>query len=345
MSALTAGKYWRMRRLADAKGRFKMMAIDQRKVLVDPLAERLRIASPTHAQVTLFKRLVVETLAPHVSAVLLDPYYAYPGAIDVLPASSGLLTTIEEAPAEKREDGSLWTHLNPAWPVAKGMRAGSDAIKLLVFFRPDAPVGVVLHQQDVVRRIGDECRLHDVVHVLELLDYALPQDGNIATESDTRYTERIIESVRTFAAPEYGVDIFKLPAPVRRAPAPDDDAAITATERAFARMAEACGRPWVLLSAGVADAEFFSLLAYAYRAGASGYLAGRALWQRAIARYPDREGMVDILNSEGLAYLKRVNDLTDELAWPWHEHPCWMGGPELRECGERFMTAYPDARF
>ena len=139
MTALTAGKYWRMRRLADAKGRFKMMAIDQRKVLADPLAERLGIASPTHAQVALFKRLVVETLAPHVSAVLLDPYYAYPGAIEVLPANSGLLTTIEEAPAEKRRGRQPVAHLYPAWPVAKGMRAGSDAIKLLVFYRPDAP--------------------------------------------------------------------------------------------------------------------------------------------------------------------------------------------------------------
>jgi tagatose 1,6-diphosphate aldolase len=98
----------------------------------------------------------------------------------------------------------------------------------------------------------------------------------------------------------------------------------------------------VLLSAGVADAAFFSLLTYAYQAKASGYLAGRALWQRAIKQYPDRAGMVTVLQDEGLAYLDRINELTDRLAQPWYQHPCWHGGPQLEDGGEAFMSAYPD---
>ena len=331
-----------MRRLADEMGRFKMMAIDQRKVLIEPLAARLHNTNPTHEQVTLFKEVVVETLAPHVSAVLLDPYYAYPGAIHVLPAHCGLLTTIEDAPAEQRDDGSLLTHLNSHWSVAKAVRAGTDAIKLLVFYRPDAPEATRRHQQDSVRRVGADCRKYDVVHVLEILDYRLPGDEKAGATSGARYGERIIESVKTFAAPEFGIDIFKLPAPVRRAPDPADAAAVSSTERAFARMAEACGRPWVLLSAGVADAEFFSLLTFAYQAKASGYLAGRALWQRAIRQYPDRAGMVAALQTEGLTYLDKVNELTDRLAQPWHQHPCWQGGPQLADRGEFFMSTYSD---
>ena len=342
MTVLSAGKYWRMRRLADAHGRFKMMAIDQRKVLVDPLAERLGVDKPGHAQVALFKQLVVKVLAPHVSAVLLDPYYGYPGAIQAVPARCGLLTTIEDQPPEKGEGGGLMTHINPHWSVAKSLRAGSDAVKLLVFYRPDAPAAARRHQQDLVRRIGAECRKLDLLHVLEILDYALPDDDNAGPAANARYGERIIGSVEDFAAPEFGVDIFKLPAPVRRAPAPADTEAVSQTERVFARLAQACGRPWVLLSAGVPEAEFFSLLTYAYQAKASGYLAGRALWQRAITHFPDRAGVVASLQNDGLAYLDRVNELTDGLAQPWYQHPCWQGGPQLEGGGEGFMSGYPE---
>jgi DeoC/LacD family aldolase len=139
MTELSAGKYWRMRRLADYKGRYKMMAIDQRVLIAEPLAKRLGVSKATHGDISRFKEVVVEMLAPHVSALLLDPYYGYPGAIHVLPASCGLLTAAEDAPPRKDAEGALYTDSNSNWSVAKAVRAGSDAIKLLVFYRPDAP--------------------------------------------------------------------------------------------------------------------------------------------------------------------------------------------------------------
>ncbi len=341
MTGLSAGKYWRMRRLADERGLYKMMAIDQRMLIAGPIARQLGVEKASHQNIADFKQVVVESLAPHVSALLLDPYYGYPGAIDVLPARCGLLTSIEDAPPDNI-DGGLHTHANPDWSVAKAVRAGSDAIKLLVFYRPDAPAAARRHQEDLVRRIGADCRAHDIPHVLEILDYVLPTDAADQARIDAGYGERLTESVKIFAAPEFGVDIFKMPAPVKKAPDSKDAVATKAAEKAFQRMAEACGRPWVLLSAGVSDEEFFTLLELSYQTGASGYLAGRALWQRSLADYPDREAMRKTLKGEGLAYLDRINALTDAKAQPWQKHACWKGQLQLAGRGESFMSAYPE---
>ncbi len=342
MAGLSAGKYWRMRRLADGKGLYKMMAIDQRLAIAGPIAEKLGQVLAGHQDVADFKRLVVESLAADVSALLLDPYYGYPGAIGAMPPRCGLLMTAEDAPPERRE-GALFNHANPDWSVGKAVRAGSDAIKLLVFYRPDAPAAARRHQEELVRRIGADCAAHDVVFVLEILDYPLAADARDQAAADAGYGGRLTGSVEIFADPKFGVDIFKMPAPVRKTPDPSDADAVGRAERAFAALARACARPWVLLSAGVSDAEFLGLLAYACKAGASGYLAGRALWQRALHDYPDRAAMRCILHDEGLAYLRKVNALVDESAVPWDRHPCWQGEPPpLETGGEAFMKSYPD---
>lgn len=52
-------------------------------------------------------------------------------------------------------------------------------------------------------------------------------------------------------------------------------------------MGRIAGRPWVMLSAGAGKLQFRNILTHVYRAGASGYLAGRAIWLDAFAHFPD----------------------------------------------------------
>jgi len=52
-----------------------------------------------------------------------------------------------------------------------------------------------------------------------------------------------------------------------------------AAQRAFDELGALTTRPWVLLSAGAGPADFQRSLTYAYRAGASGYLCGRGLYE------------------------------------------------------------------
>ena len=60
-----------------------------------------------------------------------------------------------------------------------------------------------------------------------------------------------------------------------------------AWRQACAELSEACAVPWVLLSAGVDFEQFKPQAQVACENGASGFLAGRAIWKEAAAMSPD----------------------------------------------------------
>jgi hypothetical protein len=77
-------------------------------------------------------------------------------------------------------------------------------------------------------------------------------------------------------------------------------------------------RQQVMLSAGAGPADFERSLHYAYRAGASGYLAGRAIWWEPFTHFPDLRRMDSALASESVGVLERLHALTAARAVPWH---------------------------
>jgi tagatose 1,6-diphosphate aldolase len=107
---------------------------------------------------------------------------------------------------------------------------------------------------------------------------------------------------------------------------------------AFDAVARGIQRPWVLLSGGASPSDFLRLLTYAYRAGASGYLAGRAIWADAFDRFPDMVGMETALANSDV--MQRLNEVTDRLAEPWTSHPCWRSGVEMVPDGRGFVATY-----
>ena len=153
----------------------------------------------------------------------------------------------------------------------------------------------------------------------------------------------MLESVATFADPRFGVDLFKLesPIPAGDLPAPGAEGSAEA-QRWFDELGRAAGRPWVMLSAGAGMAEFERVLRYAYRAGASGYLAGRAIWLAAFDRFPDWDGIRAGLRDEAVDYMRSLNVLTEAAARPWHRHECYgPGGAVVLPADAGFRHAYP----
>jgi tagatose 1,6-diphosphate aldolase len=71
--------------------------------------------------------------------------------------------------------------------------------------------------------------------------------------------------------------------------------------------------------------EFRRVLEHAYAAGASGYLAGRAIWLKPFQHFPDWNAIRHSLNAESIPYMRELNALTDARALPWHAHPCYGG--------------------
>jgi tagatose 1,6-diphosphate aldolase len=153
--------------------------------------------------------------------------------------------------------------------------------------------------------------------LLEVLIYPLP--GEEAGTIEARREELVLESVRPFCDPRYAVDIFKLepPGAIHNVPEPDGRDAST-LQAAYDRMAAMLPRPWVMLSAGAGPADFERSLHYAYRAGASGYLAGRAIWWEPFRHFPDLRQIESALASDSVSVLERLDALTSASAVPWH---------------------------
>ena len=86
---------------------------------------------------------------------------------------------------------------------------------------------VVEHQQRFVRAIGEACREADICFLLELLVYPLPGDSGQTTdyvEHREKRPQLVVDSIRAFADPAFGVDIFKLESPVAAEAVPEQGA-------------------------------------------------------------------------------------------------------------------------
>ena len=335
ISPLRLGKTWGLRRMANEAGCFTTVALDQRPPIAQMLAARLGVA-PAEVRfddMLAAKRVLVQVLGPHASAMLLDPNFALPASLAFLPARTGLMVTLEDHRFRDTPGGRL-SHSIADWSVEKIKRAGGDGVKVLAWYRPDAAPEVRAHQQAYVRSVGEECRRHDIAFVLELLDY--PLQG--ATQGQAgALAQRVIETLREFARPEYGVDLFKLESPLPGVSLPEPDGSPThlAAQRWFDEMGAVCrqaGVPWVMLSAGVTPAQFLRVMRYAYASGANGFLAGRAIWAEALQQYPDLAACREVLRTRGLQTLQSLTDLTREAGQPWS--PDYSGLAQVKSEGQ-----------
>lgn len=314
---LTPGKAWGLRRLAGADGRFAMLAADQRPPIMTIAKTARGTPDARFDDVAEIKQLIVEHLAPEATAVLLDPIWAYKRCIPHVSPRQGLLLTLEDHAFKDTPEGRYSNEIAD-WSVDHIKRFGADGVKVLAWYRPDASKAVLDHQERFIRKIGEDCRRNDICFLLEFLVYHLGGDVGYA-EDPQKYPEMVIESVRRFSGAEYGIDIFKLesPLPAKALADPDGGSAEARNaQKLFDALGEACGRPWVMLSAGASAQDFRNVLTYAYRAGANGYLAGRAIWWQAMQAYPDAATVARRLKSESAPYMRAINDLTGRLARP-----------------------------
>lgn len=324
---LRLGKQLGLRRMSTPAGHFNMMAIDQRHQISSLIAKKLGIADDevSFADMVAVKRVLVEELGEHVSAVLLDPNYSFPGALQKLPARTGFVVTLEDNRFEDTPGGRRTRSIRN-WSVEKIKRAGGDGVKLLTWFRPDADPDILAHQKRFVESVGNECRRQDIALVLELLVYPFSRSTRESAdyvESPEKLPDLVLGSVREFIHPRYGVDLLKLESPLPGAtlPARDGGTGHLRAQQRFDEMGNICrsaGIPWVMLSAGVTSSQFVRVIEYAYAAGANGFLAGRAIWWDALQQFPDLEQFAAQLREQGRATLRELDELTLRAGNRWH---------------------------
>lgn len=336
---ITPGKLWGIRRLADDQGRFKMLAMDQTGPIVNPIKAVRGLDHAPYADVSAVKRLLGKHLAPKASAVLIDPPLGYAAAVDGLSPRKGLLVATEWATWEVTETGRKSCNI-PGWDPSVIRRIGGDAVKVNLWYRSDVSADVKDHQLAYLDSVKQACRENDIPFVLEFLVYPFPSEAPEAFAA--RRVELVLQALGDVDAmnPD-GVDIYKLEPPTEVINVPDPHGPQAAAVQArFDQVAVGVSRPWVLLSAGATPQDFIRLLTYAFRAGANGYLAGRAIWAAAFSRFPDLAAMETALAGEAPALMDELNALTDTHATPWMDHRAWQDGIKMAPSGEHFAPAY-----
>ncbi len=321
---MTPGKFWGMRRLAAADGTFRMLAVDQRPPIKQLVARNAAPGARKKDALAQIKATLLESLAPHASASLADPAHGLAPALHLVPPATGLIATLEDSVFSTVRGGRKSAPIK-GWSALQIRRAGADAVKALAWYHPAASAAVRKHQQDFVRRIGQQCARLDIPFVFELLLYPLENrvpDRNGGINLIER-AGNVAASVRDFAHEDFGIDLFKLESPWPAKLLPDLADGARATEaclQAFRELDRAANRPWVLLSAGTPRKAFERTLQYAYEAGASGFLAGRTIWWEAAQSWPDMELMRKKLAASSVPYMRRINRLTAARAMSWTSH-------------------------
>lgn len=357
---LTPGKFKGLKSLADETGRFRMLAIDQRGSLRKMLSKATGKDGKdiTYSDMALAKWLVIEHLSPYFSATLTCPQYGLPEGIRFLDRDSALLLAIEESGTKEGgfKNREKLTNILDGWSVEKIKRTGADAVKLLLHYRPDSSKEIKEHQENLVKMIGNEAKRLDFPFVLEPMSFPY-KDDEIENEANfiRRKPEIVVKTVEEFSKPEYGVDILKLEFPVdlkfvddfcygafdgkeREAVFSIDDAyefceSITDTSKV----------PWVILSAGVDIEEFLINVQIASESGASGFLAGRAVWKEFTKFFPNIEDMSLWLKTTGVERYYKLVDASSK-AIPYYEHPIIQSFANLKieDEGESWYLTYKD---
>ncbi|HEX8520537.1 MAG TPA: hypothetical protein VF667_13165 [Pseudonocardia sp.] len=296
--------------IASGDGTFAVVALDQRNTLRRMYAAAGQPGVPDDELVA-FKADVLGAL-DNASGVLVDPDLGVPARARAGATRSGLLVAAE--PAVRATHGGEPRVTRDPGQDARWVRGlGGHALKFLVQIRVDRPRGsepdapdLAAEGLDVARAVVADCRAAGLPCVIENLTYPLPgeQPGPAAR------ADAVIEAA--VALDELGPDLLKLEYP--------------GSPEACRRLAGAIRTPWAVLSAGVGFDEFADVLRVSCdEGGASGFIAGRAVWKDAVGL--DAPQRRRFLADEGRRRLDACVAAIAGRARDWRSAGAAVGGP------------------
>lgn len=243
--------------LARPDGGYAMLALDQRESMRDLLGDK------EDDGLRRFKTEAASALSPHVSAILLDRLYG----VRTQPAWAGSTPLIlaadhfEQPSGQPVQTSTLDAGVTPAL-VAE---VGASALKFLALWRRDEDPAPRRDLAASFVALAADC---GVPAVLE----GIVRPGSDGWRDRHDRDDAIVEAAAELA--EAGPDLYK-------AEVPGDAAEPETVTAAAATLTAAVACPWVILSNGVEPDMFPDAVEAACRGGASGFLAGRAVWTAA----------------------------------------------------------------
>ncbi|MDR2974446.1 MAG: aldolase [Propionibacteriaceae bacterium] len=272
-------------------GGFAMLAVDQREAM------RLMFQAATKAPVadsvlTDFKVTAASILSPYASAVLVDRQFSYDAVREAgaVAAGAGLILAGDDFHPGNGIPVDSVTIDQGVDPVAAKAQ-GVAALKLLVLWRSDEPA------EDRLAMVADfNKRCHDA-GLLSIIEPVVRPPRRGATFD---HEAAIIAAAQELGAT--GADLYKGEMPYG---GDADDATLLA---ACQRLNDCLDTTWVILSSGVQADLFGNAVRIACRAGASGFLAGRAVWASVVGARNTATMLADV----AVPRLRRLGDIVDE---------------------------------
>jgi len=241
-----------------------------------------------------FKLAVARELGPYASGFLIDRRFGYDEIVrdQLLPPSCGLILAadaLEQPPDGIVEDTDLDTGVDAGAARANGV----VALKLLIIWRDDDQRA---RRVDTARRFVDLALSHGLLSVLEPV-----VRGSEGFDREAA----IVEAAGELSV--VGCDLYKCEVPTHGAGEPDE---ITEWCR---RIDAAVPCPWVVLSQGVDPERYPTAVEAACRGGASGMLAGRAVWTATLAA----DDPTQLLREHSVPRLQQLGAIVDAHGRPW----------------------------
>ena len=283
--------------LARSSGALAMVAVDQREALRGMFAAH-QSAPVTDAQLTQFKVDVARELSPFASALLVDQEFG----IDAIIGDKALVDTCGLIAAADLLVGppggaATETAIDPDVDPLRMRDIGSVGLKFLVLWRNDESPEI---RAKLVEDFNNLCEVSGLPSIIEII-VKPPLDSS---KSFNREEELIIAARE---AATWKPDLYKAEVPFH------GEGDLNLVTKNAERISEAIGSPWVVLSNGVKQPVFNDAVKACAMGGASGFLAGRAVWA-------DIVGAADIpkaLRETSIPRLQRLAEIVDTHAKPW----------------------------
>ncbi len=307
---LSPGKLMGLRNVSDSNGKLKVLALDQsnsfKKFLRALYEKEGKKREPSYQDIMDAKLEITETLSPFSTAVLLDVNYGARQSINAgsLAPGIGLIVRLEAS-----KDPGTKSEVEPGWSVHQIKKMGGTAVKLLVYMDVEDKKATEF-QMEFAHQVWKDCAREDILLMTEELSY--PQSGE-DKNTPAYQVRRPINIVSSCEMLGPVTDILKLeyPANIRT----DDE---KKQKSALQTINEKAIRPWVLLSAGEKFDLFLKQVELAMQAGASGIMAGRAIFQEYFD-FVDRNDRKKFLKTTGIDRMKKLNELVDKYATSWQK--------------------------
>lgn len=293
---MTAEPNARLAPLRRPSGAFAMLAVDQREALRVMMTDAVGADEPVDDETVIdFKLTAAELLTPHASAVLIDRQFAFDRAVaaGVVADTCALISSADHfIPAHGQLVGEV--EIDRLVDPHRVRDQGAVAMKLLVLHRPDQPADTRRAMVDEFVSICDEAGLASIIEPV----CRPPLDPTVDWDHDDAIIAAADELGRR------GADLYKGEMPLSGRCDDGDQGVMRERCRAITA---AVGSPWVILSSGVAEGDFPTAIGIACEEGASGFLAGRAVWASCLGA----DDVAGCLAGPAVDRMRRFADVAD----------------------------------